>query len=47
MRLLGGTHLTVEQHRDALTDAGFVDVALNEERGKGWICARGQAPASR
>jgi SAM-dependent methyltransferase len=47
MRLLGGTHLTAGQHREALTDAGFVNVALDAERGKGWICARGQAPASR
>jgi SAM-dependent methyltransferase len=46
MRLLGGTHLSADQHRDAMTRAGFVNVAIDEERRKGWICARGQAPVA-
>jgi SAM-dependent methyltransferase len=46
MRLLGGRHLTVDEHRQALTDAGFVDVTIDEERRKGWIAARGRTPAA-
>lgn len=41
MRGLGGTLLTAPQHRAALEDAGFVDVAVDEERRKGWIRVRG------
>jgi ubiquinone/menaquinone biosynthesis C-methylase UbiE len=45
MRLLGGRYLTADQHREALTGAGFVDVVVEVERRKGWICARGVNPA--
>ena len=44
MRGLGGVTLTVDQHREALTAAGFTNVAIDEDRGKGWICARGESP---
>jgi len=45
MRLLGGTLLTADQYRAALNAAGFVDVAIDEERRKGWISMCGQSPA--
>ena len=46
VRLVGGTCLSVDEHRNALTDAGFVGVTVDEEPRKGWICARGESPAS-
>lgn len=38
MKLLGATYLTVDEHRDVLTGAGFAEVAVDVERSKGWIC---------
>jgi SAM-dependent methyltransferase len=34
--------LTVEEHRELLEGAGFSDVRVVEEVGKGWICAIGR-----
>lgn len=34
--------LNVEEHRALLAGAGFSDVRIIEERGKGWICAIGR-----
>jgi ubiquinone/menaquinone biosynthesis C-methylase UbiE len=34
--------LSVEEHRELLEEAGFADVRIVEERGKGWICAVGR-----
>lgn len=45
VRLVGGTCLTVADHRNALTDAGFVSVTAAEERRRGWICVRGESPS--
>jgi SAM-dependent methyltransferase len=42
MRLIGARHLTVDEHRAALAAAGLTDVVIEEERRKGWICARGR-----
>jgi SAM-dependent methyltransferase len=42
--LLGATYLTVDQHRDLLVAAGFSDVDVAVERGKGWIRAVGRRP---
>jgi SAM-dependent methyltransferase len=42
MRLIGARHLTVDEHRAALVAAGLTDVVIEEERRKGWICARGR-----
>lgn len=33
--------LDVEQHRTMFTDAGFVDVLIDEEPSRGWICCVG------
>jgi SAM-dependent methyltransferase len=42
MRLLGGTFLTADEHRDAFTKAGYTEVQVFEERSKGWLCAVGR-----
>ncbi|HEY6944844.1 MAG TPA: methyltransferase domain-containing protein [Candidatus Acidoferrum sp.] len=34
--------LSVDEHRDLLTSAGYSDVQVIEERPKGWICAFGK-----
>ena len=47
MKLLGATYLTPEEHRAALSAAGFSEVAVDVERRKGWICCVGRKPASR
>jgi SAM-dependent methyltransferase len=36
--------LSVEEHRELFEDAGYLDVRVLEERGKGWICAHGRRP---
>jgi SAM-dependent methyltransferase len=41
MKLAGARYLTPDEHRDLLTAAGFVDVVIHLERGRGWICAVG------
>ena len=45
VRLVGGKCLSVDDHRNALTDAGFVDVMITEERRRGWISVRGESPS--
>lgn len=45
MKLLGATYLTPEGHRDALSAAGFSEVAVDVERRKGWICCIGRRPS--
>ena len=47
MMLLRATYLTPDEHRYALSAAGYVDVEVSEERGKGWICAVGAKPRTR
>lgn len=42
MKLLGSRSLGVEDQRQLFCEAGYQDVQIFEERGKGWICARGQ-----
>jgi ubiquinone/menaquinone biosynthesis C-methylase UbiE len=36
--------LSVDEHRELLSNAGFTDVWVIEERAKGWICAIGRRP---
>jgi ubiquinone/menaquinone biosynthesis C-methylase UbiE len=36
--------LSVDEHRELFTAAGYTDVQVMEERGKGWICASGRKP---
>jgi SAM-dependent methyltransferase len=36
--------LSVDEHRELFTNAGFSDVQAIEERRKGWICGIGRKP---
>jgi hypothetical protein len=36
------SHLTVSEHRDLFSAAGFTDVEVLEEYEKGWLCASGR-----
>ncbi len=38
------TLLSIDEHRELLTDAGYSDVQVIEERGKGWVCGVGRRP---
>jgi len=42
--LLRATYLSPEQHRSALSDAGFTAVEIHIEPSRGWICAVGIKP---
>jgi ubiquinone/menaquinone biosynthesis C-methylase UbiE len=41
MRVLGSKLLTIDEHRAALEAAAFRDVAVFEEKRKGWLCVLG------
>ena len=36
------SHLTIEEHRELLANAGYSDVRVFEEYDKGWMCATGR-----
>jgi len=38
--------LTIDQHRELLTNTGFEDVEVTVDSGKGWICCVGRKPAA-
>lgn len=38
--------LDVDQHRSMFSDAGFVDVSVDEEQQRGWLCVIGRRPNS-
>jgi ubiquinone/menaquinone biosynthesis C-methylase UbiE len=40
----GMTLLSADEHRELFASAGFSNVQVTEERGKGWICGIGQKP---
>ena len=40
----GMAFLSVEEHRDLLTNAGYSDVQVITEPSKGWICCIGSKP---
>jgi SAM-dependent methyltransferase len=42
MKLLRAAHLSDEEHRDLLTQAGFTDVVTMHAPRKNWICAKGR-----
>jgi SAM-dependent methyltransferase len=46
MKALRARYLTIREHRDLFTAAGFVDVAVHEARRRGWICGVAQKPAA-
>lgn len=41
MKLLRFRRLSVDEHRELFSTAGYKDVQVFEERGKGWVCGRG------
>ncbi len=43
----GMTLLSVEEHRDLFTNAGYSNVQVIEERDKGWICGIGRKPIAK
>jgi ubiquinone/menaquinone biosynthesis C-methylase UbiE len=40
-------NLSVDEHRELFSGAGFTDVQVIEEYAKGWICAVGSSPSPR
>ena len=42
--LAGMTLLSVDEHRELFTTAGYSEVRVIEEAGKGWICSIGRKP---
>ena len=44
MAVLRARYLTAGEHRDALAEAGYAEIAIEEERARGWICAAGRKP---
>ena len=44
MALLNTTYLTLDEHKELLVNAGYVDVDVIDERSKGWMCAIGRKP---
>lgn len=45
MKLLGSSRLSVDDHRALFLGAGYEDVAITEERRRGWLCAIGTKSA--
>ena len=43
--IMNYAHLSVSDHRELFTKAGYSDVQVFEEYGKGWLCATGRKPA--
>lgn len=41
MKLLSATYLTVAEHENLLTTAGYADVQAHEDHNRGWICCVG------
>ncbi|HSC45739.1 MAG TPA: methyltransferase domain-containing protein [Candidatus Acidoferrum sp.] len=46
MKLLGSANLGVEEERELFSQAGYNNVEIVEERGKGWICCVGKKPSN-
>jgi SAM-dependent methyltransferase len=46
MWLLGSSHLSVNEHRELFSNAGYTEVEIFEEHGKGWICGIARKPLS-
>ena len=44
MMLLRSTYLSLDEHRELFASAGYSDIAISEEHGKGWLCAVGTRP---
>ena len=46
MKPLRAKFLSLEEHRRWFAGAGFSDVQVFEEQGRGWMCATGRKPAA-
>lgn len=44
MWLLRSSHLSVSDHRELFTSAGYMNVTILEEKSKGWICGIASKP---
>jgi SAM-dependent methyltransferase len=44
MKLLRATYLNMSEHRDLFSAAGFLEIAVQVEPKKGWICVVGKRP---
>jgi len=44
MKLLGARYLSVNDHHDLFTAAGYADIAIIEERHRGWLCGVARKP---
>jgi ubiquinone/menaquinone biosynthesis C-methylase UbiE len=44
MRLLGSHRMSVEDQRALFKAAGYTEIEMFEETGKGWLCAVGRKP---
>ena len=44
MKLIGSHRMSVEDHRALFTAAGYTEIELFEELGRGWLCAIGRKP---
>jgi len=44
MKLLRAAYLTASAHRDLFLKAGYSDIAMFEQRDKGWLCVVGRRP---
>ena len=44
--LSGMALLSVNEHRELFANAGYSDVQIIEEAGKGWICGIGRKPST-
>jgi len=44
MKLIGSRRLSVDDHRELFQSAGYTEIELFEELGKGWLCAIGRKP---
>ena len=46
MKLVSGSMLTIEEHRERLVEAGYVGAEVFVQQGRGWICATGRKPGA-
>ena len=47
MWLLRSSHLSVDDHRELFTSAGYRNIEIFEEKSKGWICAMASKPVQK
>ena len=45
MKLIGARNFSVDEYRQLLTSAGYIEVQINVESSRGWICVTGERPS--